>query len=86
MPDKMQLYIKIAGWLLGVVGPLVTFCGLAIGYVYRNDKKQNTKDHSDTTKKIDDNKKETDKKIDDIDDKTDSNSERISKIEGALDI
>lgn len=55
-----QIYIQIAGWIVGVVGVIITLCGILISYIFKrhvteNDRcqKENRSDHIRIHKRID---------------------------------
>lgn len=47
------IIIKVAGYLIGVIGAIIVFCGGLIGYIFQSHKQQNGKEHENLFKKTD---------------------------------
>lgn len=53
LPLQDNLIIKIAGYILVIVGPIISFCGILISYIYATDRKQDRADHKKLFEKSD---------------------------------
>jgi hypothetical protein len=36
-----EIILKAAGWIIGIVGTLITLCGVLIGYIFRRHERDN---------------------------------------------